>query len=324
MHGKPSFSGSDAALLELVRALRASGYCFTTVTPATHARVNARPGNAQARSLPDVLGWSRPFAPEILPPVILDLMRRAGVAVPVGDGMLRSTVRISSLGEVLFLHSAYPTSGAGAVFFGPDTYRFAAAIEAALAMRDAPVRRAVDIGCGAGPGGIIVARARPEAEVLMVDINEEALRLARINAAAAGAAEARALHSDLLSATSGEFDMIVSNPPYLLDPARRAYRHGGGQLGEGLSVTILEAALDRLAPGGTLVLYTGVAVVEGQDAFLAAAKSRLQSGIFFWHYREMDPDVFGEELEGGAYDMADRIAAVVLTVTRPPETTSGS
>ena len=36
-----------------------------------------------------------------------------------------------------------------------------------------------------------------------------------------------------------------------------------------------------------------------------------------WTYRELDPDVFGEELLGGAYVKCDRIAAVVLEVTRP-------
>jgi hypothetical protein len=34
-----------------------------------------------------------------------------------------------------------------------------------------------------------------------------------------------------------------------------------------------------------------------------------------WSYAEVDPDVFGEELETPAYADADRIAAVVLTVT---------
>ncbi len=151
----------------------------------------------------------------------------------------------------------------------------------------------------------------------MVDINEAALRLAAINAAAAGLDRATAIRSDLLSAVPGTFDLIVSNPPYMLDPARRAYRHGGGALGEGLSVAILDAALGRLAPGGTLVLYTGVAIVGGQDAFLAAAEERLRPARgFAWVYREMDPDVFGEELEGATYGRADRIAAVVLTVTK--------
>ncbi|WP_043363420.1 class I SAM-dependent methyltransferase [Belnapia sp. F-4-1] len=309
---------SDASLLALAEAVRDTGYDFVTPTPATHARVNRRPGNAVARDLRGVFGWSRPFRPEVMPPGLFELMRRAEVAVPEADGTLwRSQVRLSTLGGELFLHSAFPTSAADAVFFGPDTYRFATAIQAELAARTAPVRRAADIGCGAGPGGIVVAKARPAAEVAMLDINDAALRLALVNAALAGAGGATALRSDLLAGVGGAFDLIVSNPPYLLDPARRAYRHGGGALGEGLSVAILDAALGRLAPGGTLVLYTGVAIVEGQDAFLGAAKRRLAGTDLAWRYRESDPDVFGEELEGDTYDRADRIAAVVLTVTKP-------
>ena len=80
----PAAADSDDALLRLAAAVRATGYSFTTVTPATHARVDARPGNAWARDLAGVLGWSRPFRPEILPPGLFDLMRRAGVAVPHG------------------------------------------------------------------------------------------------------------------------------------------------------------------------------------------------------------------------------------------------
>jgi methylase of polypeptide subunit release factors len=103
----------------------------------------------------------------------------------------------------------------------------------------------------------------------MVDINDAALRLARVNAALAGVGNAVPRHSDLLSAAEGAFDLVVANPPYLLDPARRAYRHGGGRLGEGLSLAMLDAAVGRLAPGGTLLLYTGVAVVNGHDPFRA-------------------------------------------------------
>lgn len=310
------FSDSDDALLGLARAVRDTGYRFTTVTPATHERVNRRSGNGLARDLAGVFGWSRPFDPAILPPRILELMRRAGVAAEDARGW-RSLVRLSTLGDHLFLHSAFPTSGADAVFFGPDTYRFAGAVEAELRARRAPVRRAVDIGCGAGPAAILVAAARPEAESVMVDINDAALRFARVNAALAGAGNAVPRRSDLLSAVDGEFDLVLSNPPYLLDPARRAYRHGGGRLGEGLSLAILDVAVGRLAPGGTLLLYTGVAVVDGHDPFRSAAAERLAAvtGVG-WAYREIDPDVFGEELDAVAYAEADRICAVVLTVTR--------
>lgn len=306
---------ADPALLHLLLALDDHGYRFITVTPATHARVNARPGNAWAEDLADVFGWSRPFRAGVLPSEIFDSLRATG-AVEQVDGGWRSLVRVSSLGETLYLHSAYPTAGAGSVFFGPDTYRFVAAIEAYLNGRKECVRRAVDIGCGAGPGAVSIALRNPAAEVAALDINPLALRYAAASAAAAGADNVRAAHSDLLNDTRGEFDLIVANPPYLLDPAKRSYRHGGGTSGEGLSLAILDQAIDRLAPGGTLVLYTGVAIFDGHDRFLEAADARLRDYPGRWAYRELDPDVFGEELDLPTYADADRIAAVLLELKR--------
>ncbi|HEY0203843.1 MAG TPA: class I SAM-dependent methyltransferase [Acetobacteraceae bacterium] len=259
-----------------------------------------------------MFGWSRPFRDDVVPSAILGAMRDAAVLADHPGGH-RSLVRLSTLDGELFLHSAYPTAAADAVFFGPDTYRFATAI---LAYRPAaPVTRAVDVGCGGGPGAILLARAHPAAEVLAVDINDAALRLTRANATLAGV-EIRAVNSNLLGGVDGAFDLIVANPPYLVDPGERAYRHGGGPLGAGLSLAILDAALDRLAPGGTLLLYTGAAVVNGIDPFRDAAATRLAGMKTDWTYRELDPDVFGEELDGGAYTAADRIAAILLTVTK--------
>ena len=126
------YSQEIAALLALGRWLQARDYCFTTVTPATQARVNARAGSARASDLRDIFGWSRPFAPVGLDLQALGWLRSANLLSTEPDGMLRSQVRFSSLGELLFAHSAYPTSDADAVFFGPDTVRFAALIEAEL------------------------------------------------------------------------------------------------------------------------------------------------------------------------------------------------
>jgi SAM-dependent methyltransferase len=304
-------TNADTALLRLALAVRDTGYSFVTPTPATIARVNARQGTEWAGDLRGVFGWSRPFRPGLLPAGLLSLMRQARVLDDGPDGS-RSLVRLSNLQGGMFLHSAYPTIAADAVFFGPDTYRFANAI---LAHPQPHGRcRAVDIGCGAGPGAILLALAHPQAEIWAVDINDAALRLTGINAALAGVTVHLA-NSDLLTGLDGSFDLIVANPPYLIDPAERAYRHGGGALGAGLSLRILDTALDRLAPGGTLLLYTGAAVVDGLDRFHGAVAGRLAGVDAAWSYRELDPDVFGEELEGGAYAAADRIAAVLLTLT---------
>ena len=307
-------SAEDEILLRLGRALQESGYRFTTGTPATHARVNSRPGNEWARSVADVFGWSRPFRAGVLPAGVNELMQAAGALRAHGEGW-RSTIRASTLDDALFFHSAYPTTESDAVFFGPDTYRFAAAIESLLAAGQ-PVRRAVDIGCGAGPGAVLIARARPTAEVVAVDINDQALRYARVNAALAEAANVVARRSDLLTSVYGTFDLIVANPPYLLDRDERVYRHGGGGLGEGLSLAIAELAGTRLAPGGTLLLYTGSAVCGGVDRFHALVTARLQAAGLEWHYREIDPDVFGEELLEPAYARTDRIAAVLVSARR--------
>jgi len=310
---KQNSTGTGTALLQMARAVQAAGYAFTTPTPATHARVNARPGAERAQTLRDVFGWSRPFHDSVVGPDILALMQAAGVLTGAGDSR-RSVVRLSSLDGMLFLHSAYPTTAADAVFFGPDTYRFARTVLARL--KDGPpVRRAVDIGCGAGPGAILVARACPGAEVVAVDINQAALRLTEVNAALAGV-RVSAVDSNLLASVPGSFDLIVSNPPYLVDRGERAYRHGGGPLGAGLSLAILDTALERLAPGGTLLLYTGAAIVNGADPFKQAAEARFNNSGLSWTYEELDPDVFGEELERGVYTGADRIAAVTLTVTK--------
>ena len=315
MNQEEQLSANDLTLLQLGRRLQADGYRFITPTPLTHQRVNQRDEGQVADTLRDVFGWSRPFEPGLLSADEQRQLQEAQV-IDVYDGRLKSRVRWSSLDDLLFVHSGFPTDAADSVFFGPDTYRFAQLIHAHLQQSFAPIQRAVDIGCGAGVGAILIARARREAEVLAVDINPAALRLTAINAALAEVANVQVQASDVLQGTDGSFDLIVANPPYMADPAGRTYRHGGGTLGAGLSLRIVEQALNRLAPGGSLLLYTGVAMVDGRDPFFDTVVPRLDSTRFGWTYRELDPDVFGEELLNPGYQRVDRIAVVALTVTR--------
>ncbi|MHA4866559.1 methyltransferase [Duganella sp. PWIR1] len=328
-------AAQQQALLALGAALRARQYRFSTVTPATQARVLARAAEPQTATLRDIFGWSRPFAASAVDGTLLALMRAAGVVEEQG-GSLRSALRVSTLaGEWLF-HSAYPTTQAEAVFFGPDTCRFLRAMAHTLApasiMRPpasafasappspaasaAAPSRIVEICCGSGAAAIALARRFPQAEVIAADINARALALADINMRLAGVSNARSCYSNLLHQLDGQFDLIVANPPYLLDPSERAYRHGGGELGIGLSLQIVRAAIERLAPGGALWLYTGVAMTNGDDPFLRHAAALLDEAGLHWTYEEIDPDVFGEELETPAYASAERIAAVWLVATK--------
>jgi methylase of polypeptide subunit release factors len=306
---------SVASLLALAEYLRAAGYRFVTPTPATHHRVNSRPGNERARLLTDIFGWSRPFARSTLPGALFEILRDGAIIREEEVGW-KSSVRASTLDGELFLHSAFPTLSAEAVFFGPDTYRFARTIKDKLGLKPPRLGRVLDIGCGTGAGAVVVAKNAVCDEVIMTDINAAACSLARLNADAAGVS-ATIAHGDLFANITGEFDLIVANPPFLNDPLQRAYRHGGGELGSALSIRIAEAAKDRLTPEGSLILYTGSPIVNGTDDFLRAIERGFGGRDLVWSYEEVDPDVFGDELETEAYSSVDRIAAVVLTARKP-------
>lgn len=296
-------------------------YRFTTISPASHAKVNSRVENGMAKSLIDIFGWNRPFKREAIDIKLFDLMQAAKTTIKVGD-LWKSQVRVSSIDGLLFMHSAYPTTSNEAVFFGPDTYRFSNAIHQYLATHQQPIHRAVDIGTGSGVGAVLLALAlsksasEPKPEILAVDINSDALNLARVNINAAEIHNIILMHSDLLHNVPGSFDLIIANPPYLLDESERTYRHGGGQLGANLSLDIVDSAIERLNPNGTLLLYTGVAIVNGYDAFHATVAIKLNYAGLTYEYTEIDPDIFGEELCGKAYSIVDRIAAVVLIAVK--------
>jgi methylase of polypeptide subunit release factors len=174
------------------------------------------------------------------------------------------------------------------------------------------VRRAVDIGAGAGPGAIELALRCPDATVYAADINPAALALADVNAGLNDAHNVVPCHSDLLDGIDGGFDLVMSNPPYILDPDALTYRHGGGAHGAELSIRIVHTALDRLLPGGSLLLYTGAAIVDGAAPFLAAVRDRLDADTDGWYHEELDPDVFGGQLGCAGYEDVERIAAVWL------------
>jgi methylase of polypeptide subunit release factors len=304
----------DRALHFVLDRLRAHGYRFTTPTPATHARVIAR--RARARDLRDVFGWSLPFASDVVPPEIAEALLVAGALERRGE-LFASRVRVSTLGEDYYLHSAYPTTQQDAVFLGPDSYRFADFLRAELPKLGARAH-IVDVGAGAGVGAITAARGFPDAHVTLADINPAALRLAAVNWMANdfsfGGVSFK--QGDGLAAIDHErpADCIIANPPYIADAAHRAYRDGGAMHGGQVTLAWARAAAERLARGGAFLLYTGSAIVDGEDRLKAALFDALDT--FDISYRELDPDVFGEELEREDYADVERISVVGLTAMK--------
>ena len=302
-----------AALLQLLGLLREDGYGFVTVTPGSHARVVARPDRQEARSVRDVLGWSLPFRPGVLPERLLAVLQEAGAVTPRGAGRLGCDIRVSSVHGALFIHSAYPTTAYDSVFLGPDSYRFADYIVAK--MDKAGSARILDYGAGAGVGGISAGRQRPGSVVTLADLNPKALFLSAINAEFAGV-DSRAVQATAPSEVAGEFDLIVTHPPFMMDSGARAYRDGGDLYGARLSLDWVLQSLGKLAPGGRLILHTGVSIVDGRDVLLEQLRDAIGGRGWTFDYHELDPDIFSEDLGEPAYAEVERIAAVGLCVTR--------
>jgi methylase of polypeptide subunit release factors len=296
------------ALLNLLRELKSRDYQFICVTPATHERVLAR-RLSRAPTPRDIFGWNRPFSEGQLEPRLLDLLRQADCVDQAG-GEMRSRVRVASLGERLFLHSSFPTTAADAIFFGPDTYRFVRFVAAQLHQSDAP-KSIVDMGAGSGAGGILAAGLAPSAKVTLVDTNPAALELAAINAEAAGG-EVGLVHADHVP---DGCDLVIANPPYMIDSARRTYRDGGSEHGGEIARDWVKQALTALVPGGTMLLYTGSAVVDGHILLLDRLKAMCAEAHASIAAEEIDPDLFGEELDSPAYADVERIAAVGIRIT---------
>ena len=314
MHGTVSADGRERALVALLKELDELGYSFTTITPASHARIVERRKGELARDMRDVFGWSMGFERDLLPDTLVGALEEAGMLAAEGRH-LRSRVRVADLGGHLFLHSAYPTTAENAVFFGPDTYRFVRFVGQALDGRQ--VRQLVDLGAGCGPGGISAAALVEAEAITLVDLNNLANLFAQANAQAAGI-DVRVVEGDRLAAVDGVVDCVIANPPFIIDDKGRAYRDGGEGLGTGVALDWAREAMQRLEPGGMMLLYTGAPIVGGEDLLLQSLASEADERGFSLRYEDIDPDIFGEELDTPAYKQAgvERIAAVGAVLSR--------
>jgi release factor glutamine methyltransferase len=209
---------------------------------------------------------------------------------------LRELVRRRGQGEPL-QHLLGTVEFAGRVFLcdkralvpRPETEQLVELLKPEILARNAshsvvaernPKSEILDVGTGSGVIALSLAAEFPEAEVTAVDISEEALALARENAARLGLQDRiRFAQSNLLAEVDGTFDLIVANLPYvangdrstlsrevLHDPAPALF---GGERGDELIRELIDAARDRLRPGGMLALEIGIGQAEGLVAVLA-------------------------------------------------------
>ena len=131
--------------------------------------------------------------------------------------------------------------------------------------------RIADIGTGSGILAVCCAKHLPGSKVTAIDISPAALAIAQSNAEQHGVTEQiEFTESDLFDGYpgDGEFDVIVSNPPYVathemseLDPGVREHEPhlalDGGEQGTEIIARLIPQAAQRLKPGGWLLMEVG-------------------------------------------------------------------
>ncbi len=166
---------------------------------------------------------------------------------PYGDDAGRQWWLVSDFGESV-RRAALPTGhvlGAGG-----------ASLTLASWTPRRPVGTALDIGTGCGIQTLHLAtHART---LVATDLSIRALQMAALTAALAGV-EVDLRHGDLLDPVAGQrFDLVVSNPPFVITPRRRGilryeYRDGG-LAGDAVVERLIRSVGDHLEPGGVAQL----------------------------------------------------------------------
>ncbi|RSO18971.1 transferase [Streptomyces sp. WAC 06725] len=127
-----------------------------------------------------------------------------------------------------------------------------------------PVAKALDLGTGSGIQALHASAYATQ--VTATDLNPRALRIARLTLALSGAPEADLREGSLFEPVGEEtYDLIVSNPPFVISPGARLTYRDGGMGGDDLCRTLVQQAAAHLNDGGYCQLLANWQHVEGED-----------------------------------------------------------
>jgi methylase of polypeptide subunit release factors len=134
---------------------------------------------------------------------------------------------------------------------------------AGLTVRE-PVASALDLGTGSGVQALHASRHA--AKVTATDLNPRALHFAHLTLALSGAREADLREGSLFEPVADErFDLIVSNPPFVISPGGRFTYRDGGMAGDDLCRALVSSSADHLTDGGWCQLLANWQHTAGQD-----------------------------------------------------------
>lgn len=170
-----------------------------------------------------------------------------GLIEPLGNDLLRSVAHLAPDEDGWFAsdHSAKLLSNQTDYTMGiGQSTRMLAALAPTL-----PGATALDLCSGAGWAAIRLAKAG--CEVTAADINSRALGFARFNARLAGCAPITFLEGDLFAPVGDRrFDIIVSNPPFVISPESTFTFRDSGRSGDSFCEHLARRMPEFLNPGG--------------------------------------------------------------------------
>ncbi|MCC7536476.1 MAG: methyltransferase [Deltaproteobacteria bacterium] len=183
---------------------------------------------------------------------LLDPLLDAGILVRRDDGSVVSPFSFALFDDICMLADDLRLGSDAVMGLGETTISLC---RAALPPRR--VRRALDLGCGAG--AVAFALARTADHVVATDINPRAITLARANAAINGVTNVELRVGSLFEPVAGEtFDLVVSQPPFVSRPSTEGDSSFlfGGRRGDELAVAVLRGVGDQLShPAGRAVMF---------------------------------------------------------------------
>ena len=154
---------------------------------------------------------------------------------------------------------------------------------ARLTVREA-AGRVLDLGCGGGVQALLAARHAEN--VVGVDLNPRALAFARFNARLNRVRNVEWREGDLFTPVAGErFDLVVSNPPYVVSPESWLLFRDGGGAGDGICARIVGDLGSHLAEGGFATVLANWGLREGEPWSLRPRRWLEGTGCDAWILR---------------------------------------
>ncbi|KUN79301.1 transferase [Streptomyces griseoruber] len=128
-----------------------------------------------------------------------------------------------------------------------------------------PVSSALDLGTGSGIQALHAARHATR--VTATDLNPRALHITALTLALSGAPAADLREGSLFEPLPHDerYDLVVSNPPFVISPGARLTYRDGGMGGDDLCRSLVQGAGERLTEGGFAQFLANWQHVEGED-----------------------------------------------------------